>query len=226
MSIVTALLAGGALGIKHAVEADHLAAVATLADDGGPAEAGLVGTSWGVGHSLPVVILGALVVLAGVRVPDHLLVAFEVVVGLIIVALGLRMAVRAVGIGFSHSHGSPEADAHSHRHLALGPLSLGFAHSHRTRVDGDSFAVGAIHGLAGSGVLVVALASAAPTVDAAFGFLAGFTVLTVATMGAVAALWGRVLDTAAATGLKVVAGLLSVAIGAALVAEQVGPAFF
>jgi len=70
MSLVAALVGGGAVGVGHALEANHLTAVATLVDERrGADEPRGVGASWGVGHSIPVVALGALFAALGVRLP-------------------------------------------------------------------------------------------------------------------------------------------------------------
>lgn len=130
-------------------------------------------------------------------------------------ALGVRLpwAVAGGRLLSGHDHGSGP-----HAHLSVGDLSLGFTHVH---LHGDSFLVGVLHGFAGSGALVVLLVAAAPTTGAAVGFLAAFCVLSVATMAAVSALWGRALGTAFPRYLEAAAGLLGVAVGASLLAEQV-----
>jgi hydrogenase/urease accessory protein HupE len=94
---------------------------------------------------------------------------------------------------------------------------LGVAHSH---ADEESFAVGVVHGFAGSGAVVVAMAAAAPDVAAGVGFLAGFAVATVVAMAGAAWLCGRAVGRLG--WLRVVAGGASVAIGLVLVAGTVG----
>ncbi|MFB6161443.1 MAG: high-affinity nickel-transporter protein [Haloferacaceae archaeon] len=207
---LTTLLAGGLLGVRHAVEPDHLAAVATLVDDEAE-RPGLVGTSWGVGHSLPVVAIGLVLVALGVRVPEPLFGAFELLVGLVLVALGGVTLLDVVGVE-RHAH---DEGGHGHRHLRLGDALVGVSHRHGR---GGGFLVGVLHGVAGSGVLVVAMASAAPTVGAAVAFLGAFAVLSTGTMGVVAHLWGVALSAGLAPVLRGAAGAGSVALGALLLA--------
>jgi hypothetical protein len=283
MSLVTALIAGGLLGVRHAVETDHVAAVAALVDreDDRP---GLVGASWGVGHSIPVAAVGLAFLLLGIQFPEIVFVAVEAVVGLLLVALGARLLVGEV-VRLRHSHD----DADDHDHLGVGSVLVGLTHSHRSThahehahgegddghehahahthshandhgaggdVDGDGghahpwlpgrsgragddghthdhdrpsasldrggFAVGAVHGLAGSGALVVALVATAPSLDSALAFLGGFSTLSVATMAVVSAVWGRALDTRGRRLLSVVAGVVGVVVGVALLAEVAG----
>jgi hypothetical protein len=277
MSLLAALAAGGLLGIRHAVETDHVAAVAALVDRDHD-RPGLVGASWGVGHSIPVAAVGLAFLVLGVSFPEIVFTAVEAVVGLVLVALGVRLLVGEV-VRYRHAHD----DAGAHGHLGVGSLLVGVGHSHRSdhshehshgdgddahththahlhpsdgdgghdhpglvagpavdthghdrespsdtaiprpgSLDSGGFAVGAIHGLAGSGALVVALVATAPSLDSALAFLGGFSALSVATMAAVAAVWGRALDTRGRRLLVSVAGVVGVAVGVVLLAEVAG----
>lgn len=209
----TALLAGGALGVNHAFEADHVAAVTTLVeDDGRPAS---IGAAWGVGHSLPVLALGALFVALDLRLPPTVAAGFEAVVGLVLVALGLRAVAGREALGTAvlrHLHGGGV-----HRHLRVAGRAVGLTHSH---ADGESFAVGVVHGLAGSGGVAVALSAAAPTTVDGAAFLLGFAAATVAAMGL--ATWGFGRTLGRADRLRVLAGVASVAVGLLVVATVLG----
>ncbi len=215
MSLLAALTAGGVVGVRHALEADHLAAVATLVDEDRSA---LVGASWGVGHTLPILVLGLGFVALGVEVPERFAAGFEVVVGAVLVAYGARMLADAGGLVGVEAHGHGGGDGGVHSHLRVGRFSLGPGHVH---VDGDSAAVGVLHGLAGSGGLVVIMATTAPSADAALGFLLSFGLLTTVTMALVAAVWGRTLGTGFTRVLKTLGGFVGIVVGAALVAEVV-----
>ncbi|MDX1747864.1 MAG: hypothetical protein R3324_18170, partial [Halobacteriales archaeon] len=128
-----------------------------------------------------------------------------------------------------HSHETHPSPAHEsaadpigghhdpHRHLHLGGLSLGSTHSH---VDDTSFFVGVLHGLAGSGFLVIALVSAAPSVFSAVAFLVAFSTLSILTMGAVSYLWGRSLEWGVTTALQALAGVMGVGVGGLLIATN------
>jgi hypothetical protein len=214
MSLVAAAVAGGALGARHALEADHLAAIATLVDGGsggGRSRPVLVGASWGVGHTLPIAVLGFTLLLFGVRLPESVVGLFEAAVGVALCYLGGRMLV---GLR-EHAHGTRPL----HNHLDVGRLSLGGTHRH---VHGDSALVGALHGVAGSGALVVALVSTAPDLPTAASFLTAFGACSILTMAAVSVLWGRTLGTGAERALRGVAGALGVAVGVLLLAEVAG----
>jgi hypothetical protein len=214
MSVVTALVAGGVFGVRHALEADHLAAVTALVDDDARGTtAGVVGASWGVGHALPIAALGLGSLVFGIEPPATVTHLFEAVVGLVLVSLGARLVAEVAGVVdvHQHRHGSHPL----HRHLRVGDWALGATHVH-----GGSFAVGVLHGVAGSGVLVVALVASAPGVERALAFLAAFSLLSVATMAAVTALWSRSLDTGFTTYLKAAAGLVGVGVGLSMLVGQ------
>ena len=213
MSVVAALAAGAAIGVRHSFEPDHVAAVATLVDDDSTDRAGLVGTSWGIGHSIPIALVALAFLLAGRRLPEVVTTLFEVLAGAILVYLGARMLYRLVEVT-EHTH-----DGHTHAHVGLGSLSLGATHSHRAD---ESFLVGLVHGLAGSGAFVVVLVTTAPTLGTGLVLLAAFCLASIATMGALTLLWGRVLDTGARKFLQAGAALASLAIGSALILGEVG----
>jgi len=203
MSLLAAVAAGGAVGVHHALEADHLAAVTALVD-GDESAPGLAGASWAAGHAVPVTALGLAVVLAGVRLSGAVSAAFEVAVGVVLVGLGLRLLSAARG-----DHGE------AHGHLAVGDLRVGWDHSH---LHGESAVVGVLHGFAGSGALVVVLVSTTPSVGAALAFLLAFAAATVVTMSGVAVAWDRALGTPVATPLRAAAGVAGIVVGASLVA--------
>lgn len=215
MSIAAAIVAGGALGLRHAFEADHVAAVMTLIDDERRLStcAG-IGTSWGIGHCLPISILGLSFVLLGIRLPDRLTQLFEAGVGVVLVYLGLRLLVTVIDTT-RHVHG----DHPAHTHLRIGANSLGLSHRH---LDGASFVVGVLHGLAGTGALVIVLVASAPGVSTAVAFLAAFSGLAITTMAAVSVMWGRTLGTRRAKYLKLVAGFVGIGVGVRLLAAHAG----
>jgi hypothetical protein len=206
-------------GARHAFEPDHVAAVATLVED--EDRPMVTGAAWGIGHSLPILLLGGGFLALDVRIPDAVATAFELFVVFILVALGLRVLAGRESLGLailSHSH-SPaiDSDGSSHRHLSVGDRRIGLGHSH---TDEESLAVGVIHGLAGSGGVVIALAAASQTVAGGAAFLLGFSLASVLAMGLASFVWGRAVGQS--RGLRIVAGVASVAVGLLLFAEIVG----
>ena len=94
MSILPALTLGLALGVRHATDADHIAAVGTIASSGGSARRrALVGAWWGVGHSASVLIVGGALVALRLPMPTRLALALEFMVALMLIVLGVRALV-------------------------------------------------------------------------------------------------------------------------------------
>ena len=167
------------LGLRHATDPDHLVAVSTLiaTEPQRPVRrAALLGLYWGLGHATVLVVLGLPVVALGEAVPGEVQQAAEVLVGLVIMALALRLVFRWRRTGF-HAH----AHAHDgvvHRHLHRHDEER-HAHAHVhdqamvARSPREAYAVGLLHGVGGSaavGLLVVA--SIAAYVDAVAALLA------------------------------------------------------
>lgn len=214
MSVVEMAAIGTTIGVAHSFEADHVAAVASLVDEESTGRAGLIGTSWGIGHALTIGAAGLCFLLLGSELPDAVGLAAEGLAGLVLVLLGVRLALVAVDTT-EHTH-----DGHTHSHLSLGPIDLGATHSHR---GGESFVVGVVHGLAGSGVAISALATGASLPEGA-SLLAAFGVASVATMGAISLLWGSLVSRTASRGLQALAGCVATAVGLLLLVEAVRPA--
>jgi hypothetical protein len=219
----TGLLAGGIFGTQHALEPDHVAAVAALVEDEGrPA---FTGAAWGIGHSLPILLLGGLLLALDIQIPNSITTVFEFLVVLILVALGVRVLAGRESLGLTiliHAHdGGDDRSGGDHHHLGLGSKRIGLFHSHE---GGGSLAVGIIHGLAGSGGVVIALAAASQTVAGGAAFLLGFSFASVLAMGVASWAWGRAIGQA--RKLRIVAGLASVLVGLLLFAEIIGFTLF
>jgi|AntRauTorcE11898_2_1112593.scaffolds.fasta_scaffold04308_2 cytochrome c biogenesis protein CcdA len=213
MTVTTAIVTGVVVGLQHSLETDHLAAISTLVSEDKTDHPGVVGASWGVGHSIPIVTVGLVFVSLSASLPESVATLFEVLAGAILVYLGLRMLLGVVGLLSVERH---THDEHRHTHVSLGRFSFG---SHHTHVDGESFVVGIVHGLAGSGAIVVALATSASTVTSSLSLLVSFSAITVLTMGALSFFWGNVLTTRLQSVLELVAGSASVVIGLGLVVD-------
>lgn len=100
MTILPALTLGFALGLRHAMDADHIAAVGTISTSARSAwRAALLGASWGLGHSLSVMLVGGALVIMRLPMPPRLALALEFGVAIMLVALGMRslMARRRTG---------------------------------------------------------------------------------------------------------------------------------
>ena len=169
------------MGLRHASDPDHLVAVTSLVvrDDGGVGRAARIGTWWGVGHAATLVAIGVPLVVLRASMPATLELVAEAAVGVLIVALSARVLWRW-GRGDFRSgpgRGGRSEGAHGHR-LSAGPATarpLG-------RSRGQAFLVGVLHGLAGTGAVVVLLIAALPGREEAAVALLVFAPMSIVSM--------------------------------------------
>jgi high-affinity nickel permease len=145
---ITLLGLGFALGLKHALDADHVVAVSTIVSQTRSLKkSSLFGALWGAGHTTTLFLAGLVILIFKLAIPDKLALSFEFLVGMVLVILGvdvLRKIIRDKVHLHRHKH---DRLIHAHFHSHKGsPLH---SHSHR------SFIVGMIHGLAGSAALML-----------------------------------------------------------------------
>src|SRR5262245_15446591 len=111
IEIATGSALGTLLGMRHALEPDHLAAVSTLvSEERGASRAAFLGLCWGLGHTFALVMVGALLVVLRVEMPPRIADLFELGVALMLIALGLQAIARAARQGPAgptalHKHG-------------------------------------------------------------------------------------------------------------------------
>jgi cytochrome c biogenesis protein CcdA len=168
MSLVAILGLGLLLGMQHATEADHLAAVATLAGHHGSLGQGMRhGIAWGLGHTLMLLIVAGGMGLFGWAIAPEWAGRFEQVVGAMLILLGAHLAWRLWKERF-HFHGHRHGEVvhfHGHSH-ALGPARpphVQDPHRHSHRMPAKSLAVGMVHGLAGSAALALLVGQTMPS---------------------------------------------------------------
>ena len=227
-SIVAVLAVGGLLGLRHAFEPDHLAAVSTLATRRGSRlwSAGRLGLIWGLGHSATVGIVVLVIVVFGVQIPASLWPAAELVVAGLLILLGAAVIWRyARGRWHMHAHSHTETAPHFHLHSHAS--SAEHTHEHG-RVDARrSLGFGVAHGLAGSGAIAALLVAAVPDTTSRIIYFVAFSAGTTLGMLAVSLTLAAAVRTASsrgtriATALHVGAAVVSVVAGLLLAAQVV-----
>lgn len=192
-SIFAAGAAGLMMGLRHAFEPDHLAAVGTfLPKSPSPRRAAVVGALWGLGHAFIIFVAGALIIQMRLAMPEWLDGTLEFVVGMMLVFLGIQTA---------RSGFRPTEDAHEHGKPAL---------------NWRPFVVGLTHGAAGTGGAVVLVASTTLQKEGqGIAFLGLFGLGAAAGMAALACVLGLSIGSASRLKriLPVVLGAASVVIG-------------
>jgi ABC-type nickel/cobalt efflux system permease component RcnA len=203
-SVGVVLLVAALLGLRHATDPDHIAAVTTLVATGrerATRSAARLGAWWGVGHAATLVAFGIPILLAQRYLPERLQQSAETAVAAMIVFLALRLLVRwRHGYFDLHAHPHPERE-----------------HRHAVRTPAGALAVGLVHGMGGSagvGVLLLAAIPSETVAVLALVLLAVFTAvsMTVVTIGFGFTLATRRVAAVAGTAIPLV-GALSLAFG-------------
>jgi ABC-type nickel/cobalt efflux system permease component RcnA len=175
------LLFGFLLGVRHALEADHVAAVAALATRTS-SHRGLLrlAAGWGTGHTLTILAVGAVVIAVGVSLPSASAHTLDRVVGAVLVLLGADVLRRALARRMhAHVHEHDDGSRHLHLHFHDAEPEATAArheHEHERRGVGRALAMGSLHGLAGSAALLLLVLPNAGGGLAALGCLAVFGV--------------------------------------------------
>lgn len=199
MNILPALALGVALGVRHATDADHVAAVGTIVTESRSARrAALVGVAWGIGHSVSVLVVGGALVLLRLPMPLRVALALEFCAALMLIGLGVRSL-------FWRGNARAIAAASPARPLAIG----------------------VVHGLAGTAVLALLVLGATDNARDAAAYLVSFCLGTIIGMSLITALltlparYGSAYLVSFDRGVRIAAGVASVVIGVSL-AYRVG----
>jgi high-affinity nickel permease len=219
-SLVAALGLGFLLGLRHAMEADHVAAVSTFVSrERTLLRSCLRGTFWGIGHTAALLAAGVAVIAFKVRIPPEFERIVETVIALVLILLGGHVLLRAVGSLSLHSHEHVhDGVRHRHTHVHIGPHG---AHDH-VHLFADArkpLLLGLLHGLGGGGALVLVVLTTLPSPAAAFLYILVFGLGSTAGMLVLSGLIGLPFKLLAGgserlvTVLQMVVGLVSIAIG-------------
>ena len=190
-SLYAAFGLGVILGIKHALDADHLVAISTIVSEHKDLKwASLIGAFWGLGHTATLFVVGLLVIVLRVTVPPRLALGLEFLVAVMLVALGSNLLWRSFGVEKIHLHThthNPETHAHFHVHASPGQ---DHSHTHPFKSMRKPFLVGMVHGLAGSAALMLLVLTTIPSPLAGLGYILIFGVGSVGGMLVLSSLIG------------------------------------
>jgi ABC-type nickel/cobalt efflux system permease component RcnA len=187
-ALIVVLAVSLLLGLRHATDPDHLTAVSVLIAserEDSTRRAGLLGLTWGLGHATTLLACGVPIVLAGAYLPHGVRRAAEVLIGVLIMGLALRLLVRWRRGGFhahAHRHGAVE-----HRHLH--PHGPGSSHEHvhapepvLGRSPLQAYGIGLVHGIGGSAGVGILLLAGIPDHSLALAALVLFALATAFSM--------------------------------------------
>lgn len=158
--MLSLLFLGFLIGMRHALDADHLATVAAIsAQQSSIRDTIRHGAVWGIGHTTTLFLFGSLVIWMDTMVPETLAHALEFTVGLMLIALGLDVIRRVIQDRIHyHSHRHDDQQTHFHAHSHAGDTAhqqSAHDHSHNGRFPFKTLFIGFMHGLAGSAALIL-----------------------------------------------------------------------
>ena len=203
-SVLVVLLVAVLLGLRHATDPDHIAAVTTLVASGrerATRSAARLGVWWGAGHALTLLLFGLPILLFERYLPERLQQGAETAVAALIVFLAIRLIVR-----WRHGYFNLHAHPHEREH-----------HTHAVRSPAGAFGIGLVHGMGGSAGVGVLLLAAIPSTSVAVASLVVLAVFTAVSMTIVTSGFGATLSSrpvaAAFGGVAPVIGAASLGFG-------------
>ena len=218
------------LGLRHAFEPDHLAAVSTLATrQGRLGDACRLGLAWALGHAASLGAVALLIIAGGLHLPARLAPAADLLVALLLIALGGTVIWRyARGRWHLHLHTHDEGPGGPHLHLHSHAHGAAHEHAHPRGDARRSLGFGLLHGLAGSAAILVLLIAAAPSRAAQLAYFLAFAVGTMIGMLGVSLSLAAIVRLASGRGaqwatlLHVGAAVTSVVVGMLLAGRVAG----
>lgn len=177
VTLLTMLGLGLVLGLRHALDPDHVAAVSTIVSESKSLRrSSLVGTFWGLGHAVSLLLAGVFVIALKFQISPRLTLWMEFTVALMLILLGARSLLKSVR-GFKvhvhqHAHdGTEHVHVHVHR---PGEKAHQHRHRHLIRLGARPFVIGLVHGMAGSGALTILVLATIPSALAGLVYMAVF----------------------------------------------------
>lgn len=203
-SVLVVILVAALLGLRHAADPDHIAAVTTLVASGeekASRAAARLGAFWGLGHALTLVLFGLPILVFQQFLPERVQQGAETAVAALIVFLALRLLVRWRH-GYFNLHPHVHADEH---------------HDHPVRTSLGAFGIGLVHGTGGSAGVGVLILAAIPSTTVACLALVVLAVFTALSMTIVTTGFGFTLSSppvaSACNGVAPLLGVASLAFG-------------
>ncbi len=222
---------GFLLGMQHALEADHIAAVSSIAARRTHiGDIVMHGLTWGLGHTLTLFAVAGAAILLGRAIPEHFARPLETAVGIMLLGLGAHVLWRLWRdrVHFHkhrHDDGTVHIHAHSHAGETVAHARAAHAHSHGFRW--RTLLVGLMHGMAGSAALVVLAVSQASSPAVGLAYVALFGIGSMIGMGALSTVIAVPLVVSARwltwanSSLQGAVGIITIAIGVMTIAATV-----
>jgi len=226
---LTLLSLGFIIGLRHAMETDHVAAVASIATRSQSVTNTIrQGAFWGVGHTLTLFLFGSLVLLMDAVIPETLAAALEFMVGVMLLGLGIDVLRRLLRdrIHF-HRHHHADGTLHLHAHSHAGdqghPALHDHVHNSPHTIPLRALLVGMMHGMAGSAALILLTLQTVHSPLAGLAYIAFFGIGSIAGMALMSLIIAVPLRYSATSltrmhnGLQAAIGIITIAIGGIII---------
>lgn len=226
LSTFSVLGFGFLLGLWHAKDPDHLAAVSTIvAEKKNLLSSTIVGGFWGLGHTLALLAVGALVIFLKLQISERVEAWLEAVVGVMLVLLGANALRKLRQKSKVHIH-SHEHDGRVHTHVHTHENEKAEVTHHFRKLSPRSIAIGMVHGLAGSAGVMLLVLPTISTPAVAMIYIIVFGIGSIAGMMLMSLLIGLPLHVTAGRfealnrTILGAAGMFSLALGVFIVYEK------
>lgn len=224
ISTFSILLFGFVLGLRHATEADHLAAVsAIVSEKKNLFTSAIVGGLWGVGHTISLFVVGVLVIFLKLQISETVEAKLEAMVGGMLIILGINALRKMLQRDKIHAH-THTHEGHPHIHFHTHDQDVAEKSHHR--LSPRSVVVGMVHGLAGSAALMFLVVSTIHSSAVAVMYILIFGIGSIGGMMAMSFLIGLPFHFTANRfdilnkGIRLVAGVFSLGLGCYIVYEK------
>ena len=215
IQLTTLISLGFILGLKHTFDPDHIIAISAIVSQTKNIKKSLLqGVLWGIGHTITLLLVGSLILFFKIAIPQKLTLAFELLVGAVLIILGVNVLQKLVKdrmhlhkhihdkIIHSHFHSHKESTAHTHVH--------------------KSFMVGMLHGLAGSAALMLIVLASIDSIPQGLFFIAAFGIGLTVGMLIVSGIIGlpfilTIRFDSFNFGLKIITGIVSISLGSLII---------
>ena len=218
---------GFLLGVKHAVEADHIAAVSTIVSEERTLfRSSLVGAFWGVGHTVSLFVAATVIIGLHIELSARMSLAMEFGVGLMLIAFGINALRKLLRGGRLHMHVHQHGrHRHTHPHIHDCGEQIDLSSHHGLLIAARPIFMGVVHGLAGTGALMLLVLSTIHSPPAALLYVVLFGIGSTAGMTLMSLLVGLPAKFTAQrfalanTFLRGAAGIFSVGLGLMMLLE-------
>ncbi len=230
--MLSLLFLGFIIGMRHALEADHFAAVASLTSKSlNTRQAIRHGVAWGLGHTITLFLFGAAVLLIDQVIPAQLAETLELIVGGMLILLGIDVLWRAYKNRIHyhlHKHDDKSPHFHAHSHAGEGEhANSEHKHQHAGEFPLRALFVGLIHGMAGSAALILLTLDSVPTIGLGLAYIALFGIGSIVGMGLLSMIISIPIRASSKrltwlhNGLQFAIGVFTLGIGSSIVVRMI-----